>query len=480
MARLTRRSVLAAGLAAGVAPKAFAASAPVSPVMAKLSAYMAEAHARALPDAVVERTKHAILDTFSAMISGVALPPGRVALAFARANAGERVATVAASDIVCGPMEAALVNGLLAHSDETDDTHPNSFTHPGSASVPGALAAGEKFGIGGARFIRAVALGYDVGTRIGAMLGAYDYTFDRHFATLSVGGTFCSAAAAACAAGLDAAQMRWLLSYAAQEASGLYSFQRDNDHIEKGFALAGMPARNGVTAALLVQAGGTGVDDVFAGADNFLDAFRPLHDVAMLADGLGERYEVMRANIKKWTVGAPIQAPLDALEALIKKHRFGTADVKQLNIRLSPSEAAIVDGRDLADISVQHLLTVMLVDGKVTFASAHDAARVRDPVILRERGKVRLVPDPALAPLMPKRVAIVEVALTDGRMLSERVEAVKGTAENPMTRDEIVEKARDLIVPVLGAEKFRKLTDAVFGLETLKSIVELRPLIQKT
>jgi 2-methylcitrate dehydratase PrpD len=479
MSVLSRRLVLAAGTAAWFLPRASLAQVPVSPAMERLSVYMAEAGARALPEAAAERTKHAILDTLAAMISGTELPPGRIAMRFARSYGGAARSTVVASDIVAGPMEAALVNGLLAHSDETDDTHPNSFTHPGSASVAGALAAGEHFAISGERFLRAVALGYDVGTRIGAALGAYDYTFARHFSTLSVGGTFCSAAASACAAGLDARQMRWLLSYAAQQASGIYSFQRDPDHFEKGFALAGMPARNGVAAALLVQAGGTGVEDVFSGADNFFDAFRPLRDPALLTDKLGERYEVMRANIKKWTVGAPIQAPLNALETLIKKHGFAARDVKSLEVRLSPNEAAIVDGRDLADISIQHLMTVMLVDGRVTFASAHDAARVKDPVILRERTKIRLVPDPALAPLMPKRVAIVDVVLNDGRKLSERIEAVKGSAENPMTREEVKDKARDLIVPVLGAERFEKLSGAIFAVEAMANIVSLRPLLQK-
>src|SRR5207248_2047926 len=100
-----------------------AAETPVSQVMTRLSTYMSEAAAHALPDDVVEKTKHHILDTFAAMISGAGLPPGRVALQFARARAGEKTATVAASDVVCGAIEAALANGMLAHSDETDDSH---------------------------------------------------------------------------------------------------------------------------------------------------------------------------------------------------------------------------------------------------------------------------------------------------------------------------------------------------------------------
>jgi len=113
--------------------------------MEKLSTYMSEAGERELPDEVVEKAKQHILDTLAAMISGSELLPGRAALRFIRAYGGKEVATVAASDIVCGPIEAALTNGVLAHADETDDSHGPSRSHPGVSIVSAALAAGEQF-----------------------------------------------------------------------------------------------------------------------------------------------------------------------------------------------------------------------------------------------------------------------------------------------------------------------------------------------
>ena len=205
--------------------------------------------------------------------------------------------------------------------------------------------------------------------------------------------------------------MRWLFSYTAQQASGLASWQRDTEHVEKAFDFAGMPARNGVTSALLVQAGGTGVDDVLSGADNFLQAFGPKNDASMLIDKLGERYEITRTNIKKWTVGAPIQAPLDALETLIKQNHFDPEQVKQVAVRVATDEAAIVNNREIPDICLQHLIAVMLIDKTVTFKSAHDKARMTDAAILRQRAKVQLIPDPELEKLMPRREAVVEVTL---------------------------------------------------------------------
>ena len=479
MKPLTRRRLMQTAVAAAVPFRALAAGVAVSPLMTTLSGYMAAAAGRSLPEPVVEKTKHIILDTLAAMISGSELPPGKFAINFARLYKGEHVSTVVASNILCGPIEAALCNGMLAHSDETDDTHPPSQSHPGASVVPSALAVGEQFGIDGTRFLRAVALGYDIGPRVTITLGKLQYMVDTHRSTHALSGTFGSAAAAACAAGLNAQQMRWVLSYTAQQAGGLASWQRDTDHIEKSFDFGGMAARNGVTSALLVQAGGTGVDDILSGRDNFLDAFVPKNNAALLTEKLGERYEVMRTNFKKWTVGAPIQAPLDAMENLLKKNRFDADQVKQVTVRVAADEATIVDNREIPDISLQHLVAVMLVDKTVTFKTAHEVARMKDPAVLKQRAKVKLVHDEELERLMPKRVAIVEVTLNDGKVLTERVEAVRGTADNPMTRDEVVAKARDLIVPVLGAATAGKLIDRILDLEHVSNVRDLRPLLQK-
>src|SRR5262249_40878613 len=243
---------------------------PVSEGIARLSTYMSAAQDRALPAAVIEKTKQMILDALAAMVSGSELAPGRVALQYAKAHSVEKVATIAGSNLLCGAIDAALVNGMLAHSDETDDSHSPSLSHPGASVVPATLAAGEQFGISGTRFLRAVALGYDVGTRVTMAMGRDIPMFEGHKSTHSIAGTFGSAAAAGSAAGLNAQQMRWLLDYTAQQASGIASWQRDTDHIEKSFVFAGMPSRNGVTSALLVQIGGTGIDDVFSGPDNYL------------------------------------------------------------------------------------------------------------------------------------------------------------------------------------------------------------------
>ena len=124
------------------------------------------------------------------------------------------------------------------------------------------------------------------------------------------------------------------------------------------------------------------------------------------------------------------------------------------------------------------MVAVMLLDKTASFKAAHDKARMQDAAVLRQRAKVQLVKDEALVPMLPVRVADVEITLMDGTRLTERVTAVRGTPRNPMTRQEIVIKARDLIDPVLGAAKGAKLVDTVYALEGVAKIRSLRPLLQ--
>ena len=146
---------------------------------------------------------------------------------------------------------------------------------------------------------------------------------------------------------------------------------------------------------------------------------------------------------------------------------------------MAAHEASIVDNREIPDICLQHLIAVMLLDKTVTFKSAHEKSRMADPAVLRQRAKVRLVPDQELERLMPRREAVVEVTLADGKVLTERVGTVRGTAENPMSRQDLVAKARDLMAPVLGGAACQKLIDRVLAIESVKNVVELRPLLQR-
>src|SRR5271167_4793355 len=195
-------------------------------MMKTLSGYLAAAGMRTLPADVAEHAKHHLLDTLASMISGSELPPGQAAQRYIEAHGGKGSATIAGTALTAAPVDAALANGVMAHADETDDSHNASRSHPGCSIVPAALAAGEEFAIDGARFLRAVTLGYDVGTRVVMAMGGAAFSYESSLSTHSIAGTFGAAAAAACAAGLDAKQMRWALDYTAQQSSGITAWRR--------------------------------------------------------------------------------------------------------------------------------------------------------------------------------------------------------------------------------------------------------------
>jgi 2-methylcitrate dehydratase PrpD len=447
--------------------------------MTALSTYMSAAGTHQLPEEVTEHAKHHLLDTLASMISGSELPPGQAAQRYIREHGGRGAATVVGSALTAALTDAALANGVMAHSDETDDSHNDSHSHPGCAVVPATLAAGEEFGIDGARFLRAVTLGYDVGTRVVLAMGDSNFSYESSLATHSIAGTFGAAAAAACAAGLDTRQMRWVLDYTAQQSSGIRAWRRDTDHIEKAFVFGGMTARSGVTSALLVKSGWNGVDDIFSGADNFFAAYAPKAQPDRLAEKLGERYEITQTDIKKWTVGSPIQGPLDAVQAIRSKRPFEIDQVQRIHVHLAPAVATVVDNRDIPDICLQHMIAVMLLDKTVSFRGAHDKARMYDTAALKERGKVNLVYDEELTKLLPVRVAVVEIELTDGTRVSERVSAVRGTPRNPMARAEVIDKARDLTAPIVGRERSERLIETVFALEKVTDARSLQTLLQR-
>src|SRR5207245_2805626 len=174
------------------------------PQMSALSAYMSAAGTRALPAEAAEHAKHHLLDTLASMISGSELLPGQAAQGYIRTHGGKGAATIAGTPLTSAPGDAALANGVMAHADETDDSHNASRSHPGCAVVPAALAVGEELGIDGMRLLRAVTLGYDIGTRVVMAMGGAAFSYESSLATHSMAGTFCAAAAAACAARREA------------------------------------------------------------------------------------------------------------------------------------------------------------------------------------------------------------------------------------------------------------------------------------
>ena len=338
----SRRRALGHGaLALGAALSAMRASAQaVGPVMAELAAYMSAAAERTLPVEAVEHAKHHILDTFAAMVSGSELGPGRPRCD-SRARRRSRLGRRRRRRLDAGPARRRARQRRRSRTPtrRTTRTAP-SQSHPGCGGRAGGARARRR-----TRHRRDAFLPRRR-ARLRRRHAAHDGARRRRrsatraaAARTRIAGTFGAAAAAGCVARLDAQQMRWLLDYASQQAAGYAVWGRDTDHIEKAFVFGGMPARNGVTAALLVRAGWNGVDDVFSGEDNFFQVNAPDGDPRVLVDAARRALRDRSTDIKKWTVGTPIQAPLDALESMRRKRPFAAEDVTERR------RAAGADGR---------------------------------------------------------------------------------------------------------------------------------------
>src|SRR5258705_12686406 len=341
--RMTRRRIIGSGaglLAAAAVPlRAQSASAPAertppsTDLTGRVARYMAAARQQPLPADVLRETKHRVLDTVAAIVSGARLKPGEMAVRFARAQGGTPEASVLTTNIRTSAINAALVNAMFAHADETDDFEPVTKAHPGCATVPAALAVGERENASGEDLLRAVALGYDLGCRWLMALGP-NHVRATHRSAEGVSATMGAAAAAASMAQLDERGMRYALSYAAQQVSGIWSWERDAEHVEKAFDFAGMGARNAVTAALMAQAGFSGVPDVLEGEHNAIEAHSAQPHPEEMVAGLGSRFFASETAIKIFSVGYPIQSPLDAFLTLRREHNLTMDNVDRIVARL--------------------------------------------------------------------------------------------------------------------------------------------------
>src|ERR1044071_7144068 len=381
-------------------------------IIESLIDYMLAARQAKLPIEVIQKGKSHLLDSLAAIVSGSTLKPGKLGLHHVQRQGGTADSTVLGSNIKTTPVLAAFANGMSAHADETDDS--NSQLHPGCAIVPAALAIAESQTRGGEALLRAVILGYDIGFR-------FHQAFEPR--STSFGATFGAAAAAGTLAELTDLQLRYLISYAAQQASGSRAWVGDDDHIEKAFDYAAMPARNGVTAALLVQPGFTGNRDVREGDQGIIKSYAPC-DPAKILSELGQRFTITSCLIKKYPVGSPMMETVDATLALLAKQPISPEQIEKIIVRIPEGGARTVNNRHMPDVNVQYMVAAILLEGTLTFEMAHDYERFRNPRVLALKDKVQLIGDTAMEASGPRFQGRVEIAFRDGKSLTEHVKAI--------------------------------------------------------
>jgi 2-methylcitrate dehydratase PrpD len=431
-------------------------------ITGRLIDHLRDRRAMLRDSAAREATELHLLDTMAAVISGRVMPAGEAAAGWLRHRPTVGQSSCAGDEALRHTEEAAFVNAICAHADESDDSHEASRSHPGASIVPVALAVAEDRGSGPDQLLDAIALGYEACALMNWLFWPTGEVRRRaHGSPHAMGGLWGSAVAAATLCEFDDDEMRSLISYTAQLAGGLGTWLRDEHHIEKAFVFSGMPAWNAVRAAGLVNSGWPGVRDTLDGTTSFFSAFGVQAELSAFDRACSGPPVVLETNIKKYCVGSPAQAAVQAAEELAD---LGvTADqVSALRIHLPLDLARIVDQRDMSNINVQYLVARTLIDGRCTFAAAHDNAGSDRTDVAALLKRTELVAEPDMEPVRQARVEIEQI---NGPAMSRAVFPVRGTKDDPMSRAEVEAKADDLMSMALPSERRAEMIAACRSLD---------------
>ena len=453
------------------------ASGPGVPAVTQpLSQYIAASPRAVLPDEIRELGKRHILDTLASMVACRDLQPAVLARRYAAAMSGGGPSTILATSERAALIDAVFASAVTGHSAEINDFSPSAYTQPGPAVVSTALCLGAARHSSGASLLNAVVTGYELTCRIPKTLGIGNLRDRLGLANHGVGPVFGSAAAAASILEMPEPRIPHLLSYCAQQASGSWQWLLDVDHIEKAFVFAGMPARNGLQAALLVDAGFTGVPnclDVPGGwlmSGMFTAAGSDLNRAYLIED-LGRRFELPLVGYKRYPTGGPAQAGVEGILQL--SQRVDRRQIDRVRIAM-PERADAFANAAMPALNLPYLCAIIIIDGSLDFSAAHSMARKEtDSAVRAIMARVEVVHDPSQEREPRQESARVTVTMRDGQRHDVFIEGVAGFPSHPMTREDVEAKALELMTPRLGAAAAGQIVSRVRSLESVRDVGEL-------
>jgi len=442
-----------------------------------LARFAAELTFDQIPAAVIEHLKLSILDSIGVCLHGVTLPWTRHVQALVESEDARAEASIFGSGKKTSAANAVLVNSTAGHAFELDDIHKESIIHPGSLALPVALALAEAKGTASGRdLITAIVAGYEVGARVGNA-ATVQLLLDG-FHPQGTSGAFVAAAAAARVLGLDPIQTLHCLGIVGSQAGGLMAAQEGA--MVKRFH-SGRAAQSGIYSALLAQRGFTGVEDVLEAAyGGYLATHSGAPAPEKLTAGLGSVWEIQHVGYKPYAAVTSIHTALDALLQIMREHDLHADDIARVDAAVS--QATYVhcawgykaQGLTAAQMNLYFGLALIAIDGNA-FVEQYREERLQDPIVLDfiKRVGARVDPDIEAMGAAFRHAARVTVTTQDGRILTAEKLNRRGSAENPLTPDEIERKFRDVVMSCLAAENIERLIAIVRALETQDSVDEL-------
>ena len=427
-----------------------------------------------LPPAVVAAAKQCMVDWFAAAVPGGAEPPATLLIeALADDELGRGRAMLFPSGLRAPLRTAALINGAASHTTEFDDIYRNAIYHPGTVVIPAALAAAQTRGASGMALLRAVIAGYEVSNRIGVAVNPAHYAYWHTTGTV---GHFGAAAAVASVLGLDAARTANALATAATMAAGLQQAFRA-DAMSKPMH-AGQAAANGALAAISAGAGVTGAAEMLEGPRGFGAAMSDTPDWSAALAGLEGRYTIVDTTHKAHTSCGHGHAAIDAMLHLRARHEFGPEDVRRITVGTYGAALEVTGGMDPTTafeckFSTPYCVSVALLTGRVRDEAFGRRWRT-DPGLRAVMGRVEMTLDAEADAAFPqRRGALVEVETASGERFSHRCHTRKGDPDNPLSEQELTEKYRESVAPVIGRDCAETLLGALARLDSLADVADL-------
>jgi 2-methylcitrate dehydratase PrpD len=448
------------------------------PVTGALCDFISSADAAIWPEEILDLGRRHLLDTLAAIVACHELQPAIVARRYVASLGTGRSGGL---PIWGGPeraplTEAVFANAMAGHAAEINDFSPSAFVQPGPSVVSVALGLAQARSRSGRSALQAIITGYELACRIPKAVGIANLRASG-VANHGIGPTFGCGAAAAALMRLPPERVGDVLSYCAEQASGSWQWLLDTDHIEKAFVFAGMGAQRGLQAALMVEAGFTGVPNCLDRPGGWLDGGQFTRaggdlDRAYLIEGLGVRFELPLVGYKRYAAGGPTQAGVQGLLRLVQE--VDRARIRRVLIEMPDFDVAAFRDAAMPALNLPYMCALILQEGRLDFMQAQSRARMQgDNAVRALMARVELARDPGQNRTPRVESARVTVTLDDGSTRSTFVDAVKGFPTSPLSKAEVADKARELLAPKLGATGAERVIQLVWTIDRAPKVDDL-------
>nr|MDO8061594.1 MmgE/PrpD family protein [Candidatus Freyrarchaeum guaymaensis] len=438
----------------------------------KLSSFVVKTEGGSIPEGALKVAKQSILDYFAVALAGSTQPIGALMKSYLEKFGCKGPATIIGFGVKAPCSSAALVNGILGHALDFDDSNPSLLGHPTTPVASAALPVAELADCSGEELLAAFAVGVEVECKMGLALNPTHSRRGWH--CTSTIGVFGATAAAGRLLGLDEEQMTHAFGIAASLSSGI----RGNFGAMTKPLHAGRAAENGVVAATLAGEGFTSNRSVLEASFGFFKVTTGGYDAKAL-DKLGDPWDLVNPGIfyKLYPCCHYSHGAINAVLSLRKEEGLRPEDVEEIEVRAT---RAIYDNMIYHEpktglegkFSMEYVVSVAMLDGNVKIEHFTDE-KVRDPRAVEFMGKVNFHVDPEVDGLVPYELGAaivrVKVKTKDGKVLSRDGMPTAGL-------EELKGKFAVCAGYVLPEEKADKLMSLVLELEKVSSIRELMEL----